>query len=204
MRIGRRMRTARNSIYNFKKRGLSGQLTWHVIYENSTFRLIKRDPNLILPRIYLKKENIYLAMLGIQLIEHLPPIQITYRGTDTETTLIPWIDLEFAQNPPRIFANIIHICIYRVRNARRTQVGQRVMHPKRIEIPSIALVQISNALKYTIIALELIAFTRRITKRPPTNKSKIGLDSSRRKGTNDHATMWAQPRCTKPRPLDFH
>lgn len=78
------------------------------------------------------------------------------------------------------------------------------MHPKRIEIPSIALVQISNALKYTIIALELIAFTRRATKRPPTNKSKIGLDSSRRKGTNDHATTWAQPRCTKPRPLDFH
>lgn len=112
MPIGRRMRTARNSIYNFKKRGLSGQLTWHVIYENSTFRLIKRDPNLILPRIYLKKENIYFAMLGIQLIEHLPPIQITYRGTDTETTLIPWIDLEFAQNPPRIFANIIHIYIY--------------------------------------------------------------------------------------------
>lgn len=37
------------------------------------------------------------------------------------------------------------------------QVGQRVMHPKRIETPSIALVQISNALKYTIIALEPIA-----------------------------------------------
>lgn len=31
------------------------------------------------------------------------------------------------------------------------------MHPKLIETPSIALVQISNVLKYTIIALEPIA-----------------------------------------------
>lgn len=66
---------------------------------------------------------------------------------------------------------------------RRTQVGQRVMHPKRIE---------TLHRSQTTIALEPIAFTRRVTKRLPTNKSKIGLDSSRRKGTNDHATTWAR------------
>lgn len=49
---------------------------------------------------------------------------------------------------------------------RRTQVGQRVMHPKRIE---------TLHRSQTTIALEPIAFTRRVTKRLPTNKSKIGF-----------------------------